>query len=77
MPFEEIGEGLTRYIIPFIKWMVIDVLLDIICWSVGWIILKAVSLGRLPTKDTDRDWVAALGAVVLSLMGVVAFFYQV
>lgn len=64
MPVEEIGVGVLGAIARFIGWLIIEIFLQIICWGIGWVFLKAVSLGQYPSKDSNQEIVIAVGLII-------------
>lgn len=64
MPVEEIGVGILGAIARFIGWLIIEIFLQVICWGIGWVFLKAVSLGQYPSKDSNQEIVIALGLII-------------
>ena len=64
MPVEEIGVGVLGAIARFIGWLIIEIFLQVICWGIGWVFLKAVSLGQYPSKDSNQEIVIALGLII-------------
>ncbi|MEE8056284.1 MAG: hypothetical protein V3T17_00390 [Pseudomonadales bacterium] len=65
MPVEEIGIGILGAIARFVGWFIMDIIFDVICWGVGWAVLRLFTLGKYPQKDSNPVNVATVGAIVL------------
>jgi hypothetical protein len=78
-------EGLVEVVLPaigrFIAYCVVELFFQFVCYSVGFVVLRAVTLGRYPekyiprTSDTNQEiYVIIIGltALVLFILLVVA-----
>ena len=52
----------------FIGWFFIDVIMHLVCFGIGFVILKVFTLGKYPTKETNEDTVMYIGLGVLILL---------
>ena len=61
----------------FIGWFFIDVIMHIVCFGIGYIILKSLTLGKYPTKETKEDTVmyAGLGTLILLIIALTIYTY--
>lgn len=75
MPVEEIGVGILGAIARFIGWLIIEIFLQVICWGIGWVFLKAVSLGQYPSKDSNQEIVIAVGLIIFLIPVIVFAIY--
>lgn len=75
MPVEEVGVGILGAIARFIGWLIIEILLQIICWGIGWVFIKAVSLGQYPSKGSNQEVVIAVGLIIFLIPVIVFAFY--
>lgn len=65
MPVEE---AVTGGIIRVIVWFVMDIFFGALCWGIGWLILKVLSLGTYPSQDTKSGPIIATGLSVLLIV---------
>ena len=75
MPVEEIGVGILGAIARFIGWLIIEIFLQVICWGIGWVFLKAVSLGQYPSKGSNQEIVIAVGLIIFLIPVIVFAIY--
>lgn len=63
--------------IRFISWFFIDVLMHLVCFGIGWVALKTLTLGNYPTDKTDENTVILAGFItlVLLIIGVTVYAY--
>ena len=54
--------------IRFIGWFFIDVIMHFVCFGIGFVIIKTLTLGKYPTKETSEEVVMYTGAGVLILL---------
>ena len=61
----------------FIGWFFIDVIMHIVCFGIGYVILKTLTLGKYPTKETKEDIVmyTGLGALILLIIALTIYAY--
>lgn len=72
MPAGEIAEGIFK----FIARLVIEVVLEIVCYWVGKVVLRIITLGKYPppqAQDHSESFVASIGLVTLVGVGMVIF----
>jgi hypothetical protein len=64
--------------IRILSWFFIDVLMHIICFGLGWAILKTLTFGKYPTKQTDENHVMITGfiTIVLFIIGITVYAYN-
>ncbi len=72
---DDVLGGAFRILSGFFKDFVIDVVFGVVFYTVGWLCLRILSLGRTPSApllegvsenyDTDDGWVAIFGGVLL------------
>jgi len=65
---EEIVGGTISFLLRVFVWIIIDLLFDIVCWGLGWAVLKLVTVGKYPDKNTSENTVSIVGAVVFILL---------
>lgn len=60
-----------------VTWLVIDVLMHIVCYGIGWITSKVLTFGSYPKKETNDDTVMLIGFFVLMLLviGLTVYVY--
>lgn len=75
MPVEEVGVGILGAIARFIGWLIIEIFLQVICWGIGWVFLKAVSLGQYSSKGSNQEVVIAVGLIIFLIPVIVFAFY--
>ena len=77
---EEIAEGLFRFIVGAIRWMVIDILLHIFCFNLGRFTLLLITVGRYPrtqSLETDEGKITFFGVIVVILAWVAIYVNNV
>ena len=67
--------GPFRFLYSHVKDFVVDIIFGIVFYTVGWLFLRIVSLGRTPAANlregisenynTEDDWVSILGGLIL------------
>ncbi|MEM8562988.1 MAG: hypothetical protein AAGF57_12170 [Pseudomonadota bacterium] len=72
---DDIVGGVFRFLFGHVKDFIVDVIFGVVFYTVGWLVLKIVSLGRTPAAtlregisdsyDTEDDWVGILGGIIL------------
>ena len=75
---EEIVEGLGRLIFRTIKWILIEVFIEIFIYGYGYVTLKVVTLGRYPKSGRDDETIciiAGIVSIVLTLF-LIAYIYR-
>ena len=58
-------------------WLFIEVFMHFVCFGIGWILLKILTLGKYPTKETDEKIVIyiGLGALISLLIAFTIYAY--
>jgi len=56
------------FLLRTIGWFLIELLFNIVCWSIGWVTLKIITLGKYSARNTHEDTVSFSGAAVLILL---------
>lgn len=70
--------GVYYLIVRGLLWFVMNVLFKTVCWSVGWITLKILTLGRCPKQHSNEEKVARLGFFILTFQVVgIALYYLI
>ncbi len=70
-------EGLGRGLLHLLRWLIIDIVIDIFIYSVGYGTLKVVSGGKYPTSKQDNKTLClASGVFMLALMIAVIVFFN-
>ena len=67
---EDIVLTLFRFVGAFFRMLFQLFIMDIICFSVGWVVSKVFTLGRFPSftpDEKERDRVSNIGAIILLL----------
>ena len=67
---EDIVFTLFRFVGAFFRMLFQFFIMDIICFSVGWVVSKVFTLGRFPSftpDEKERDRVSNIGAIILLL----------
>ena len=64
--------------IRLVTWFFIDLILNIICYGIGWAVLKALTFGQYPNKKTDENKVLLTGFITLVtvIIGITVYFYN-
>ncbi len=69
----EAGRGIARllyYLIRFLLWLVWEIGIEFISWSVGWVIVKLVTCGHYPKHGIlEQDDAPLITALVIELLG--------
>ncbi len=65
---EEIVSGMIRFFPKVVGWILFELLFDIVCWGLGWVTLKLITVGKYPNKNTSESTVSIAGVVVLLLL---------
>ena len=75
MPVEEATIGLLGLITRAVAWLFVEILFYAVCFSIGWVEIKLITLGKYPNASTSKTKVAALGliTVVAVFFGLVIF----
>jgi len=68
---EELVEGLGRGILNIIKWIVIDLFIDIFVHGYGYVTLKILTVGKYPKADQDNDTLCIISGL-LSIAATIA-----
>ena len=71
---DELGDGLLRPVLRLLLYFVVDVLYHLVCHFTGWVVLRAITVGRWPPHalfDTrDSAMTEFVGIVILVALGV-------
>lgn len=65
---EEIGEGIVRLIYRFFRYIIIDALMEIVCFWIGRVFLLIITLGRYPRGkkvDDHEGFISFIGLLVI------------
>ena len=75
LDLEDIGRpllSLLRLLVQFIGWAVWEFFLQTLCWGLGWLTFRCVSLGSWPPHAIDQEEAATpLTVFLVCAMGVV------
>lgn len=75
VPVEEIGIGIFAAIARFVAWFAIEIFFQAICWGIGWVVLKTITFGKYPNKDSNQEIVCVMGLIVLVASAVIVAIY--
>ncbi|MBU3002469.1 hypothetical protein [Paraglaciecola arctica] len=75
VPVEEIGIGIFAAIARFVAWFAIEIFFQAICWGIGWVVLKTITFGKYPNKDSNHEIVCAVGLFLLVTSAVIVTIY--
>lgn len=59
--------GIVRILI----WVVVEFCFYIVCWSIGWCVLKFITIGRYPKPNSKPEYAIAVG--VLTIISLIVF----
>lgn len=63
-------EEIKRGVLSLLQWLVISVIWSILLYGLGWVTLKALTVGRYPTAEVSeagQNWIAFAGMCVVAL----------
>ena len=72
---EEVAEGLFRGIARLIKWIIIDILIQLFIHGYGYVTLKVLTLGKYPKPNTDNEGICIITGLIsiAATIGVIAY----
>jgi hypothetical protein len=70
--FMDVPKRLVLGLLRVLWWLAIDVGVQMVGWSVGWLFLRAITWGRLPSQPWDQtDAPPSFVHLLVSLLGVI------
>ncbi len=75
---EDVVEGLGRLIVRFIKWMIIEAIIETVLYWCGRIVLKVFTFGNYPRKEDDAEAPCVITGIIaiIAAVAAVVMFYQ-
>ena len=67
MPLSEVGEAVLKGIFRVFFEIIVEVVLRLVGYWIGWVFLRVLTLGRNPNSDSNEDFVSFVGIIVLCL----------
>jgi len=61
---EDLAEGIGRGILNLIKWIVIDVFIELFIHGYGYLTLKIITLGKYPKPDQNNDTLCVVSGFI-------------
>jgi len=61
---EEVAEGIVRGILNLIKWIFIDVFIEILIHGYGYITLKILTFGKYPKPNQNNDTLCVVSGLI-------------
>lgn len=68
---EEVSEGLLRWVFKVFRWLIVDAIVEGLCFQLGRFSLLLITLGKYPrgeVKDQHEGRITLLGVCILILI---------
>ena len=65
---EDVLEPLGRFILRILKWIVVEVIIELVLKSTGHMVLKLLTFGKYPRAGRDEGRTFAVGFVCLAFV---------
>jgi len=61
---EELAEGAGKGLLRIIKWIVIEVFIDVFIHAYGYLTLKIITLGKYPKPNQNNDALCVISGLI-------------
>ena len=72
---EEIAEGIGRGFLRVMKWIIIELFIDLFLHGYGYLTLKIITLGKYPKPDRDNESLCVISGFISFVITIAIIMY--